>query len=339
MARRGLTLVELLVVLVVIAILIGIVLPALGMGRTSARMTRDKSKMREVHRGMVLWAQQNQEWFPLPSRFDKDATTVDVGQRADPRNSVLLDSPGHMFSMLAWNGLIRTSLLVSEFEVNEYTLPFEDYMTAEPDGAANPREALWDPALRAHAGDEALSSREERGTTHVSYAVNTPIGARRRVAWKDSSSSESIAFGSRGPAYVSPTSVTSDSWDLLPDSSTINARYDAPVGLNSFSFTMLPTKHRWVGHLAFNDHRVVTADTPAPEFVVHSFSSLPANLRSRPDNLFMNEDDDRRIPLDGDRVGFGSRQNDNVNVLLRSYSRRMTRSAGGEGLDIIPFYD
>lgn len=69
---RGFTLIELLVVIAVIALLIGILLPALGKARRSAQSAKNLANIRSGGLAFSLYANEFKSWFPvvpIPTNF------------------------------------------------------------------------------------------------------------------------------------------------------------------------------------------------------------------------------------------------------------------------------
>ena len=62
--RQGFTLIELLVVISIIALLIGLLLPALGAARRSARQMQNSSQIRGIHQALVTYSQTNKSYYP-----------------------------------------------------------------------------------------------------------------------------------------------------------------------------------------------------------------------------------------------------------------------------------
>ena len=78
-AFRGFTLVELLVVIGIIALLIGVLLPALSKARQAANDLKCKANLHTIGQAIAMYAAQNKTFFP-PGRGDNGSNAASIGR-------------------------------------------------------------------------------------------------------------------------------------------------------------------------------------------------------------------------------------------------------------------
>ena len=92
MKKKGFTLIELLVVMVIIALLVGLLLPALGRARDEARKTQCRSNLRQIGLAMNIYANDNKGW--LPALYGLETFIGTASQSASGSGDVARIKPG-----------------------------------------------------------------------------------------------------------------------------------------------------------------------------------------------------------------------------------------------------
>jgi prepilin-type N-terminal cleavage/methylation domain-containing protein/prepilin-type processing-associated H-X9-DG protein len=287
--HRGFTLIELLVVIAIIALLVGILLPALGKARQSARQLKCSTQVRGIVQAMVVWANNNGSKYPLPSELDTGNSTINNGTAGQA--NALKDNTGNILSVMIFNGNISPEICISPAESNTGSVQkFESYALTNPTGAATPSSALWDPYFKgAPNGARGNSVAGETGTAvgNNSYAHIPPF-YRRKSLWSDTYSSTEAVFGNRGPAFSGATAPTTGRWTLS----------SGTYGTASNTLLIHGGRSTWEGNIGYNDGHVSFETKPNPDSV--TYNQNISGGKAVADNLFVDETDEVGTAAAGD---------------------------------------
>jgi hypothetical protein len=228
MRGRGFTMIEVLVIIGVVSVVLALGVIGIGSLRRQARMDLDSAKLRGLHQGLVVCAQNSAGDYPIPSLIDKQNDTLEGEGQAK-------DTTANVFSYLVSMGAISTELLISPEEANPNVVLYERYEFERPTGTINPEKAMWDPKL------SGVLDGSKPG--HFSYAAMQIFG-ERRARWSETFMATQAVLSLRGPEIASVTQNADG---------TVTPTLANPAS-NTLRFYG-GGKH-WSGPVAYNDNHV-----------------------------------------------------------------------------------
>lgn len=270
MRRSGFTLIELLVVLIVLAIIAAVLLIPLSSPRhRHGRFIKDSTQVRGVHQGMVLWAQNNNDVYPLPSLADTANSTIALPEGAP---AAAKNTTANIVSLMIYNGFFSPEICVSPAETNSNIKVFDKYQYSGPSAAPDPAKALWDPALSAD-----FTASTQPG--NVSYAHMLPVESRLADQWKNTFQANEAVISNRGPEITAVTKGRGLSVTPLVKNSNTN------------TYLIHGGRATWEGNIAYNDNHVNFEMSMAPETLLYTDAAGKRWF----DTLFYDEPDDNTI--------------------------------------------
>ena len=303
------TLVELLVVISIIALLIGLLLPALASARGKALQIQDANNLKNIHTAMVVWAQDNNESYPQPERADAQDLTEPSAAVGFSKNRT-----GAIMSLMVFQQAIDVDVLVSPAEANPdiEVITEEQYEYNQPRRAQNPEQALYDPGLKGTPYDDEINSgitidwtidpndntgilgdqRQDEG--NFSYAHIPVTASWRSNLWSTvNASSIQAILSNRGTTFQSADgqksatvpsfgSVDENEWEPT-DNPTLTGQN---TGTQSPALRIHGGESTWEGNVAFNDGHVDFLNKPVIDAYV--IPNAAANEQF-PDHLFYPE--------------------------------------------------
>ena len=138
LVRKGFTLIELLVVMVIIALLVGLLLPALGRAREEARKTQCRSNLRQIGLAINTYANDNRSYTPCAYGY-----TIEYPATSNPTNTRhRMITPTHY----------QTPMVASM-----YMLPYADMWHTAPGNFGLKTYEDWDDPTVHSAGVNELT--------------------------------------------------------------------------------------------------------------------------------------------------------------------------------------
>jgi prepilin-type N-terminal cleavage/methylation domain-containing protein len=271
------TLIELLTVMAIIALLVGLLMPALQSARTAALANACQSQIKQVHQSFLVLARDHDGALPTPglvNRLPDPQLQRHVAGRGP--EDLQANTSEAMYSLCIMQGLFPAEILYAPTEPSPYVAVKSDYFF---DGYNPLADFYWDfqpltkaPPPNAPPGYVHFRTRHDR-TKHganellcnASFA-HTPIaGDRKKVEWRDTANSQWPVLGDRG----------------VRRGSELPADYGASVTLETHG-----GRKQWAGHVCFSDNHVELLQTFYPPGINYR---APQTGLMEPDNIFRND--------------------------------------------------
>ena len=217
-SRRAFTLMEVLVVISILALLMAILVPALGLARRTANNMRSQTQLRSIQNSFVIYADKNNDWYPgLSANGDRLHYAYRLKLQAEdataPVYPVAMSDPEQVFWYLLLEVLLPADELISpaDDEKQEYSDAY-----------------TWDAATGALTA--TFSS------ANYSYAVFDINGSQRKRLWRANGNSQM-------PVVC----------DRAIDNDALNT---GSYGIRSIHTNPVDNEIDWEGFIAWNDGHV-----------------------------------------------------------------------------------
>ena len=283
--NRAFTLIELLVVISIIALLIGLLLPALSKAQQNAKETKDMAQIKQVHSGMLIYANTDSKGsLPIPGKVDRIGTKQGMGDEATQANNTR-----NLYSLMIAKEFFNPDLLSGPTETNPVCVEMGKSGTPSYDMTQySPiQDKYWDPNFGDRI-DLAINKMDTtKRATKDSLGQTAPVGGplycntsyvhlalwgiRRDTQWKNTADSTKPLMGTRG---INPKDRDGTMTPAL-----------AQKYLHNYATQLIGPKQEWNGNLCFADNHMARVLTFFPEGVTYECGG---NIATR-DDIYASE--------------------------------------------------
>jgi prepilin-type N-terminal cleavage/methylation domain-containing protein len=269
--RRGFTLIELLVVVAIIALLVGLLLPAISKAQRNAKTMKDSAQVKEIHQSFLVFANQNKGRLPTPGLVDRlpDQQLGDVPGHGDEDHA--LNHSASIYSLCIAQKFFNTDIVQGPTEVNNRVREKVDYDYSMYQPAD---DTYWDDTFYMKISEEGTAPED---VAHASYAHMGLAGDRKSAHWRSTNDAGDPVIGTRGTGGVFSEggftglggAISGDEYSLSP------------------TLELHGASREWVGNICFNDNHCDTLSTFFPELTSFDMGVSTGNLRGKKkDNIF-----------------------------------------------------
>lgn len=242
--RRAFSLTDLLAVIAVMALLVGLMVPALPTPQQSAQTIKDATQITQIHQAFMIYASERTDGtLPIPGLINRLAAQVG-GQamqlQGQGNEDYAKNNSANLYSSCIAKEIITTSLVIGPTEVNPIVVEKRDYNFTQYNPSA---DKYWDSTFMANI---YISPGGTNPFCHTSYAHQGLFGLRKKFSWRNTSDSTRPLVATRG---TKNGATTGDDYTRSP------------------TLRLHGTKEKWDGNVCFADNHTHFLQTFFPDGV------------------------------------------------------------------------